>query len=66
MFKSNFKYQQFSESIIKKVKDLGELFELLQNRSNFVVFKWQASRPSPSTGESGQEKMALKLRREFF
>ena len=39
MFKSNFKYQQFSESIIKKVKDLGELFELLQNRSNFLVFK---------------------------
>ena len=67
MFMSKFKYEKLPEQIRERVDSLEEFFELLRNRENFLVYQMAGIMTFVFKGEEGQqEKVAVKLRREYF
>ena len=67
MFMSKFKYEKLPEQIRERVGSLEKFFELLRNRENFLVYQMAGIMTFVFKGEEGQqEKVAVKLRREYF
>ena len=67
MFMSKFKYEKLPEQIRERVGSLEKFFEFLRNRENFLVYQMAGIMTFVFKGEEGQqEKVAVKLRREYF